>query len=134
MELENNYSGMPTKPYGGAVTGKASSERQNLLGSNDNYGYSNTPKYQGVQAPIQGPDSYVTNQSASNAILPSEHLSGQIIMREPGNAGGHQSSFSPVMQTNKQQHQRKPPLPSPFMTKMEGSHSKLALYSNNTKA
>jgi len=26
------------------------------------------------------------------------------------------------------QNKRKPPLPAPFMTKLEGSHSKLALY------
>lgn len=39
------------------------------------------------------------------------------------------------MQTSKHQgQQRKPPLPSPFMQKMEGSYSKLALYSNNQPA
>jgi hypothetical protein len=26
------------------------------------------------------------------------------------------------------QYKKKPPLPAPFMTKLEGSHSKLALY------
>ena len=30
-----------------------------------------------------------------------------------------------------QSTKRKPPLPSPFMAKLEGSHSKLALYSQN---
>jgi len=97
----------------------------------DGLSYSNTPKYPGAQSTIQGADSYITNQSASSAILPTEPLSGQIVLREPQNVGGHQSSFSPVMATSKNQHQRKPPLPSPFMAKMEGSHSKLALYSHN---
>ena len=52
MELENNYSGIQSKPYAGAVTGKASAERQNLLGTNENYSYSNTPKYAGVSSSI----------------------------------------------------------------------------------
>lgn len=47
----------------------------------------------------------------------------------PGSSGSGMpqasGNFSPVPQSTK----RKPPLPSPFMAKLEGSHSKMALYS-----
>lgn len=39
---------------------------------------------------------------------------------------GHKATHSPNQQA---QTKRKPPLPSPFLSKHDGSHSKLALYS-----
>ena len=44
-----------------------------------------------------------------------------------GKGGSHPQNCSPGQQAAK----RKPPLPSPFMAKYEGSHSKLVLYSQN---
>ena len=90
---------------------------------------------------------YNSNQSASNgslSLLPQDPLGGKLYLpqnvdsralvgRGPDGAAqggshqGHQQNFSPVPQSTK----RKPPLPSPFMAKLEGSHSKLALYSQN---
>ena len=83
-------------------------------------GVGSTPKYLNHQL-----GGYTSNQSASNAMLPTDPLGVQMgQMHLPQSSNGQ--NYSPVPQSTK----RKPPLPSPFMAKLD-SHSKLALYNQN---
>jgi len=71
---------------------------------------------------------YVVSDQASNqSLLVPESLGrmprGAIVSSHGGGQSSH-SNYSPVPGSTK----RKPPLPAPFMAKIEGSHSNLKLY------
>ena len=83
-------------------------------------GVGSTPKYLSHQL-----GGYTSNQSASNTILPPDPLAGQMGQIHLPNASSGNQNYSPVPQSTK----RKPPLPSPFMAKLD-SHSKLAYNQN----
>ena len=117
-EIDKMYGGLPQQTENGQ--GVPMSLIQKQVGQ--------TPKYLNNQL---GSLSYNTNKNSSNALLSSETMGGGGSLMLPGSSGSgmpnSQQNFSPVPQSTK----RKPPLPSPFTAKLEGSHSKMALYSQN---